>query len=165
MSITEIRKGEHTSQTNGVLRCTLSQDDNFTEGADYVAIKKYSREDSYLYVIVDNKGVERSVSLVGKSWKFVVKEDIAECLLPRDYQIYASDVIDWEVINLLQDEDSLGHKLLSRADVILVYALYNKSGLEGFLSEYIKYAKQYIKSYGVYAIIKKPHYYLKSLIG
>ncbi|MGV3076405.1 hypothetical protein ACEE21_15100 [Clostridium baratii] len=165
MSIGEVTKGDYNPQTNGVLQCTVSQDDSFTEGANYKAIKKYLREDAYLYVIVDNKGVERSVSLVGKMWKFSIKEDIAESLMPRDSQIYAKDVIDWEIINLLQDEDSQGHKLLSRADIILIYALYNKSGLEGFLNEYIEYAKKYADTYGVYAVIKKPHYYLKGLIG
>lgn len=84
---------------------------------------------------------------------------------PRDYQIYAKVSLDWEVIDLLQDEDVQGHRLLSRADLILIYALYNKSGLEGFLNEYIRYAKEYIERYGEQAIILKPHHYLKQLIG
>lgn len=51
---------------------------------------------------------------------------------PRDYQIYAKEVLEWEVVNLLQDEDVQGHRLLSRADLILIYTLYSKSGMEGF---------------------------------
>ena len=84
---------------------------------------------------------------------------------PRDYQVYAREVLEWEVVHLLQDEDVQGHRLLSRADLILIFALYNKSGLEGFLNEYVKYAKDYIERYGVNAVIKKPHYFLKQLIG
>lgn len=84
---------------------------------------------------------------------------------PRDYQIYAKEVLEWEVVNLLQDEDVQGHRLLSRADLILIYTLYNKSGMEGFLSEYIRHAKEYIERHGENAIIIKPHHYLKKLIG
>lgn len=84
---------------------------------------------------------------------------------PRDYQIYAKEVLKWEVVDLLQDEDTQGHRLLSRADLILIFALYNKSGLEGFLNEYIKYANEFIERYGEGAVILKPHHYLKNLIG
>ena len=84
---------------------------------------------------------------------------------PRDYQIYAKEVLEWEVVDLLQDEDVQGHRLLSRADLILIYTLYSKSGMEGFLSEYIRYAKEYIERHGENAIIIKPHHYLKKLIG
>lgn len=84
---------------------------------------------------------------------------------PRDYQIYARETLKWEVIDLLQDEDVQGHRLLSRADLILIFALYNKSGLEGFLNEYIRYANEYIERYGENAVILKPHHYLKNLIG
>lgn len=84
---------------------------------------------------------------------------------PRDYQIYAREALKWEVVDLLQDEDTQGHRLLSRADLILIFALYNKSGLEGFLNEYIKYAGAYIERYGEGAVILKPHHYLKNLIG
>ena len=84
---------------------------------------------------------------------------------PRDYQIYAKEALNWEVIDLLQDEDVQGHRLLSRADLILIFALYSKSGLEGFLNEYIKYANEFIERYGENAVIKKPHHYLKQLIG
>lgn len=84
---------------------------------------------------------------------------------PRDYQIYAIQVLDWEVADLLRDEDVQGYKMLSRADLILIFSLYNKSGLKGFLNEYIKYANEYIERYGDSAIIAKPHYHLKSLIG
>ena len=91
------------------------------------------------------------------------KERIAS--QPRDYQIYARETLKWEVIDLLQDEDAQGHRLLSRADLILIFALYNKSGLEGFLNEYIKYANEYIGRYGEGAVILKPHHYLKNLIG
>lgn len=84
---------------------------------------------------------------------------------PRDYQIYAKEALEWEVVDLLQDEDVQGHRLLSRADIILIFALYNKSGLEGFLNEYIKYANEFIDKYGENAVIKKPHHYLKQLIG
>lgn len=164
MSIEENKRSGEVN-TNGVLKCTYTQDDNFTEGCEYSTLKKYLREDTYLYVIIDNRGIERSVSLVGKAWKFAVIEDVSESLTPRDYQMYAKDVTDWEVINLLQDEDSQGHKLLSRADIILIYATYNNSGLEGFLREYKEYADRYLKNYGVCAVIKKPHYYLKNLIG
>lgn len=84
---------------------------------------------------------------------------------PRDYQIYAKEALGWEVVDLLQDEDVQGHRLLSRADLILIFDLYNKSGLEGFLSEYIGYANEYIGRYGENAVILKPHHYLKNLIG
>lgn len=84
---------------------------------------------------------------------------------PRDYQIYAKETLEWEVVDLLQDEDIQGHRLLSRADLILIFSLYNKSGLEGFLNEYLKYAEGFIERYGENAIIKKPHHYLKQLIG
>lgn len=84
---------------------------------------------------------------------------------PRDYQIYAKDSLEWEVIDLLQDEDVQGYRLLSRADLILIFSLYNKTGLEGFLDEYIKYAKEYIGKYGENAVILKPHLFLKQLIG
>lgn len=84
---------------------------------------------------------------------------------PRDYQIYAREALDWEVIDLLQDEDAQGHRILSRADLILIFALYNKSGLEGFLETYLKYAKEMVDRYGENAIIIKPHNYLKNLIG
>ena len=84
---------------------------------------------------------------------------------PRDYQIYAKEALSWEVVDLLQDEDVQGHRLLSRADLILIFDLYNKSGLEGFLSEYIGYANEYIGRYGENAVILKPHHYLKNLIG
>ena len=55
--------------------------------------------------------------------------------------------------------------MLSRADLILIFSLYSKSGLKGFLNEYIKYANEYIERYGEGAVIVKPHYHLKSLIG
>ena len=84
---------------------------------------------------------------------------------PRDYQMYAKEALKWEVINLLQDEDVQGHRLLSRADLILIFSLYNKSGLVGFLDEYIRYAKEFMERYGENAVIKKPHHYLKQLIG
>lgn len=93
----------------------------------------------------------------------ITREKVAS--QPRDYQIYAKDALDWEVVDLLQDEDVQGHRLLSRADLILIFALYNKSGLEGFLNEYIKYANEYIEKYGEGAVILKPHNYLKNLIG
>ena len=84
---------------------------------------------------------------------------------PRDYQIFAKESLEWEAIDLLQDEDNQGHKVLSRADLILVFALYNNSGLVGFLTAYKEYANDFINRYGANAIILKPHHYLKQLIG
>lgn len=84
---------------------------------------------------------------------------------PRDYQLFAKDVLGWEVIDLLQDEDTNGYRILSRADLILIFALYNKSGLEGFLNEYLNYANEKYERYGEQAIILKPHNFLKNLIG
>lgn len=97
----------------------------------------------------------------------VREESIRERVVnqPREYQIYAREALEWEVINLLQDEDVQGHRMLSRADIILIFALYNKSGLEGFLKEYMRYANEYIDRFGENAVILKPHNYLKQLIG
>ena len=149
----------------GKLKCTYSQDTNFTNNCEYALIRKYTKDNYFLYVIIDNRGTERSVSLDGRVWKFEIVEDIEEVLVPRDSQIYAREVINWEAINLLEDEDSQGHRLLSRADLILIFTLYNRRGLDGFLEEYISYANNFISEYGDGAIIKKPHYYLKSIIG
>lgn len=84
---------------------------------------------------------------------------------PRDYQLYAKDVLGWEIIDLLQDEDTYGHRLLSRADLILIFALYNKNGLEGFYQDYMAYAQEKYDTFGELGFVQKPHIYLKNLIG
>lgn len=83
----------------------------------------------------------------------------------RDYQLFAKDILHWEVIDLLQDEDNYGHRLLSRADLILIYTLYNKTGIEGFYNEYMNYVRDKFQAFGETGVVQKPHIFLKNLIG
>ena len=59
-------------------------------------------------------------------------------------------------------EDSNGKKLLSRADLILIFTFYS-NGLEQFLDEYKEYVLELKRERG-YVVVNKPHYYLKGVI-
>lgn len=80
----------------------------------------------------------------------------------RPHQIEFEKALDLQPIDLFKDEDTQGRKLLSRADLILIYALYD-GGLNQFLDEYKQYAKNENIEKG-YKVVKKPHYYLKGII-
>lgn len=81
----------------------------------------------------------------------------------RPYQIATEDALKLRVIDLFQDEDAQGYRLLSRADIILIFTLY-KGGMEEFLEDYLKYVEMLRDERG-YRFVPKPHHYLKNLIG
>lgn len=80
----------------------------------------------------------------------------------RPHQIETEVALKLQPIDLLKDEDTNGKKLLSRADLILIFTLY-KNGLEQFLEEYKSYVMDLKKERG-YVVVNKPHYYLKGII-
>lgn len=80
----------------------------------------------------------------------------------RPHQIEVKVALNLQPIDLLKDEDVNGKKLLSRADLILIFTLY-KNGLEQFLEEYKAYVLEEKRNKG-YVVVNKPHYYLKGLI-
>ena len=80
----------------------------------------------------------------------------------RPYQIEFEKALELQPIDLLKDEDVQGRKLLSRADIILIFTLYT-GGLDQFLEEYKEYIRNENEEKG-YKFVKKPHYYLKSTI-
>lgn len=81
----------------------------------------------------------------------------------RYYQVSVEEALGMNIIDLFQDEDNSGHKLISRADIILIYTLYS-GGMEEFLEDYKKYVRQMVTERG-YKFVRKPHYYLKNLLG
>lgn len=80
----------------------------------------------------------------------------------RPHQLEVEVALNLQPIDLLKDEDTNGKKLLSRADLILIFTLY-PNGLDQFLEEYKNYVEEMNKERG-YRVINKPHYYLKSVI-
>lgn len=83
--------------------------------------------------------------------------------IPKPHQIEVEKALKLELVHLVQDVDDSGYRLLSRADLILIFTLYTK-GLEGFLEEYKNYAQTQSEVRG-YNVVNKPHYYLKNIIG
>lgn len=81
----------------------------------------------------------------------------------KHYQMTVEDALKMDVIDLFQDEDIQGHRILSRADLILVFTLY-KGGLEQFLDDYKEYVRTMQKERG-FRFVNKPHHYLKNLLG
>lgn len=81
----------------------------------------------------------------------------------RPYQIATEEALKLRVIDLFQDEDSQGYRLLSRADLILIFTLY-KNGMEEFLEDYKNHV-QMLKDERGYRFVPKPHYFLKNIIG
>lgn len=82
---------------------------------------------------------------------------------PRYYQLTIEDALNLKIIDLFQDTDTQGQRFLSRADLILIFYLYEQ-GLTEFLDDYKNYVIEMQNSKG-YKVINKPHYYLKSIIG
>ena len=80
----------------------------------------------------------------------------------RPHQIMVEDARLLRPIDLLQDEDNNGRKLLSRADLILIFTLY-PNGITEFLDEYLEYVENEVVEKG-YKAVNKPHYYLKNII-
>ena len=80
----------------------------------------------------------------------------------RPHQIEVAKALKLQPIDLLKDEDFQGRKLLSRADIILIFTLYT-GGLDQFLEEYKEYIRNENEEKG-YKFVKKPHDYLKSTI-
>lgn len=80
----------------------------------------------------------------------------------RPHQIEVDVALKLQPIDLLKDEDTNGKKLLSRADIILIFTLY-KNGLDQFLEEYHEYVREEKREKG-YIVVRKPHYYLKGVI-
>ena len=81
----------------------------------------------------------------------------------RPYQIATEDAMKLRVIDLFQDEDAQGYRLLSRADLILIFTLY-ANGMEEFLEDYKKHI-QMLRDERGYKFVPKPHHYLKGIIG
>lgn len=81
----------------------------------------------------------------------------------RPYQIATEDALKLRVIDLFQDEDAQGYRLLSRADLILIFTLY-ANGMEEFLEDYKKHI-QMLRDERGYKFVPKPHHYLKGIIG
>ena len=81
----------------------------------------------------------------------------------RANQILVENALSMRPVDLLQDEDTQGHRLLSRADLILIFTLY-PNGLNEFLEDYKKYVRDIVDERG-YKAVNKPHYFLKNLIG
>ena len=90
----------------------------------------------------------------------LIRETVIE---PRAHQITVEDARDLRPIDLLNDEDAQGHRLLSRADLILIYTLY-PNGLNEFLEDYLQYVEEEVKT-KKYKVVNKPHYFLKKIIG
>lgn len=88
---------------------------------------------------------------------------IREKIEPRQHQISVEDARALRPIDLLQDEDNNGHKLLSRADLILIFTLY-PNGLQEFLEDYLQYVEDEVET-KKYKVVNKPHYFLKNIIG
>ncbi|HAU85125.1 MAG TPA: hypothetical protein DCW90_06380 [Lachnospiraceae bacterium] len=81
---------------------------------------------------------------------------------PRPSQVYIDEALEYEVINLLMDEDpDSGKKFLSRSDLILVFTVWKT--LDNFLEEYKRELRELRDNKG-YKIYLKPHWYLKSKI-
>ena len=83
-------------------------------------------------------------------------------VVPRQHQIKVEDAKNLRLIDLFIDEYN-NEKQLSRADLILIYTLYD-NGLEEFLNDYWDYVDHEIETKG-YKVVNKPHYFLKSIIG
>ena len=88
-------------------------------------------------------------------------ENIREITQPRPTQITIEEALNLTPIDLLRDEDQAGRKLLSRADIILVYTFFDD--LKDFLKKYQDDAREGKNQYG-YKYCYKPHFYLKNLI-
>lgn len=86
-----------------------------------------------------------------------------EVIEPRAHQITVEDARNLRAIDLLNDEDAQGHRLLSRADLILIFTLY-PNGLNEFLEDYLQYVEDEVET-KKYRVVNKPHYFLKHLIG
>lgn len=83
-------------------------------------------------------------------------------IVPRQHQIKIEDAKNLRLIDLFIDEYN-NEKQLSRADLILIYTLYD-NGLEDFLNDYWDYVDNEVSTKG-YKVVNKPHYFLKSIIG
>ena len=86
-----------------------------------------------------------------------------EVIEPRVHQITVDDARNLRAIDLLNDVDTQGHRLLSRADLILIFTLY-PNGLNEFLEDYLQYVEDEVETKR-YKVVNKPHYFLKNLIG
>lgn len=87
-----------------------------------------------------------------------------QCILEaRYYQISYEEAIALNKIDLFGDGEKDELKHLSRADLILIYSLYD-GGIDEFLEDYKSYAMD-SKSAKGYKFVNKPHYYLKNRIG
>ena len=91
----------------------------------------------------------------------ITTKSIYANLEPRDYQLYVEEALELRIADLLCDVD--GQRHLSRADIILIYTIY-PGALQEFLDDYLEYVRTEQKQKG-YTVIKKPHYYLKDIIG
>lgn len=83
-------------------------------------------------------------------------------IVPRNHQIKVEDARKLRIIDLFTEEYN-NEKQLSRADLILIYTLYD-GGLQDFLYEYLEYVEREVETKG-YKVVNKPHFYLKSAIG
>lgn len=83
-------------------------------------------------------------------------------IVPRNHQIKVEDARKLRIVDLFAEEYN-GEKQLSRADLILIYTVYDE-GLQDFLYEYLEYVEKEVETKG-YKVVNKPHFYLKSIIG
>ncbi|MEG0296728.1 MAG: hypothetical protein RR620_08410 [Clostridium sp.] len=82
----------------------------------------------------------------------------------RPYQINFKEACELKVIDLFNDTDvNSNQRLLSRADLVLIFSLYD-NGLKEFLGEYRKYISDLNEKKG-YTAVPKPHYFLKNILG
>lgn len=83
-------------------------------------------------------------------------------IVPRQHQIKVEEARELRLIDLFIDEGN-HEKQLSRADLILIYSLY-EDGLKEFLDDYFDYVEREVDTKG-YKVVNKPHFYLKSTVG
>lgn len=83
-------------------------------------------------------------------------------IMPRPHQIKVEDARRLRLIDLFIDENN-HEKQLSRADLILIYTLYD-NGLNDFFNDYLDYVENEVDTKG-YKVVNKPHFYLKSILG
>lgn len=80
----------------------------------------------------------------------------------RYYQLPIEEALNLNVIDLFKDNHN-DKRLISRADIILIYTLYNND-LNDFLEQYKSHVLILNKDRG-YKFVPKPHYYLKDILG
>lgn len=91
------------------------------------------------------------------------KNRFYENVEPRYYQIRVEEALNFNMVDLFKDEGEGGNKLLSRADLLLIFTIF-KGGIEEFLNEYKKYVIEEKDKKG-YVVVQKPHFFLKNLLG